>query len=146
MLFYVIKHSGQNFISFVFLYFLLCYALCFQTSRSKFHFLCFPLFCYAMHSVSKNSGQYFIFFVFLYLAMLCYVSKHSGQNFISFVFLYFAICYALRYISKHGGHFFPFVFLWLCFGAMFWNIAKHSTLKTCGVSLRYYGQAQLLYY
>ena len=69
---YVLKHSGQNFIFFGFLYFvMLCY-------------------------VSKHSSQNLIFLCFsLYFAVLCYVSKHSGQNFIFFVFLYFAMLCAM---------------------------------------------------
>ena len=94
--------------------------------------------------------------LFFYFAKLFFVWKYSGQNFISFVFLYFAmlcamfqnivakilyplffsilLCYALRIHFKTWRSSFFLCFSLLCFGAMFWNIAKMSTPKSCGVS------------
>ena len=141
---YVSKHSDQNFIFFVFLYFAMlcamfqniavkchflcislfcyamCYVLCFQTQRSKFHFLCISLFCYAMRYVSKHSGQNFIFFVFLYFAMLCVMFENIAlQNFSFFVFIYFAMLCAMvqNIVVIISFSLYLFILLWyaLCF-------------------------------
>ena len=93
---YVSKHSGQNFIFFVFLYFvmlcamfqniavkisfslyffiLLCYALCFKTWRSKFIFFVFLYFAmlYATHTFRNMAVKFFSIIFLCYVLVLCF--------------------------------------------------------------------------
>ena len=89
--------------------------------------------CVGYSGVMPHKGQNFIFFVFLYFDMLCYVSKHRPKFHILCFSLFW---YAMRYVHtfQNIAVIFFLCFSLLCFGAMFWNIAKISTPKSCGVS------------
>ena len=102
---YVSKHSGWNFIFFVFLY--------------------FAMLCY----VSKHIGQNFIFFVFsLFRYAMRYVSKHRSQNFIVFVFLYSAMLYAMFQNIAVKIWFSLYFFIFLCYAILPNVAAKISYL------------------
>ena len=70
---YVSKHSGQNFIFFVFLYFAMLCAM-FQNIAVKVNFLCFSLFRFALRYayISKHGGQVFSFVFLCYVLVLCF--------------------------------------------------------------------------
>ena len=131
---YILKHSGQNFILFVFLYFAMICAM-FQNIAGNIFFLYFAqtkkleflpaMFRNIAHSMAKQTAikRLYFFFVFLYFAMLYAMFQNIESK---FHFLCISLfCYAIRYVSKHSGqNFIFFVFLYfavLC--AMFQNIA-----------------------
>ena len=77
------KHSGQNFIFFVFLYFAM---------------LCL---------VSKHSDQNLIFFVFLYFAMLCTMFQNIAVKISFSLYFFILLCYAM---FKHSGQYCIFLY------------------------------------
>ena len=77
----------------LYLFILLCYVLCFKTQRSKFHFLCISLFCYAMSYVSKQSCQNFIFSVFLYFDMLFAIFQNIAVKISFSLYFFILLCY-----------------------------------------------------